>query len=364
MTRSSAADGGAQAAWRGLLDLLRGADTSFLDWDQAGELQPVDVAEGYRYLLHLLRYGVDFMVESDPQRPRFVEMANEVTKVFGDNRDTRYHYTHIDGGDTYRIVGNRGDACYLSFQSHRGPDRGSPAQRTTDNLNMTRIDFGPTGDFDILVGRDRVDGDWLRLDDDATCVISREYYLDPVNDQRARFEIQPLSRPGPPPPLTVASMADRLTALTAFIASAQQMGGPPPVKEWNVYQEPWRFSGDIPAWGTPDNTYARCYFRLADDEALVITGQTVPCAYWGLQLWNIYTQTLDYRDHTVSLNGRELAVDSAGGFEVVLAHEDPGVPNWLDTAGHHIGAVFVRWLCAEQQPSRPVARVVKLAEVR
>jgi len=28
----------------------------------------------------------------------------------------------------------------------------------------------------------------------------------------------------------------------------------------------------------------------------------------------------------------------------VIAHEDPGVPNWLDTGGHREGTIFWRYL--------------------
>ena len=47
----------------------------------------------------------------------------------------------------------------------------------------------------------------------------------------------------------------------------------------------------------------------------------------------------------------------------MLTPRDPGVENWIDTAGHHIGCVFVRWLLADAVPQAPTARVVKIAEL-
>ena len=86
-------------------------------------------------------------------------------------------------------------------------------------------------------------------------------------------------------------------------------------------------------------------------------------AYWGIQLWNIFMQSFDYRHHRSSVNLRQAGLVPGDPFRVVIAHTDPGVPNWLDTAGHPIGAAFVRWLCADGLPPRPSAKVVKLADL-
>ena len=44
-------------------------------------------------------------------------------------------------------------------------------------------------------------------------------------------------------------------------------------------------------------------------------------------------------------------------------HEDPGVENWLTTAGHDRGAMCWRWIRAAAHP-QPRTRVVPLAELR
>ncbi len=325
-------------------------------------MDDLDVAEGYRYLLHMLRYGVDCMVESDPDRPRFMPMADDVTKFYGDNNDARYFITQVSGAATYRIRGNRGDASYISFQSHHGPDRGNPGQLTTDNLNSTRITFDTGGGFDIQAGGPRPAGHWLRLDPDATVVIFRSYYDDLPASRRAWATIDPVGPVPPAPPWSTEAMSERLRALRNLLDVSLQIG-PAPVDAWNTYAEPFQFRVDIPAWGTPDNAYARCYFHLADDEALVIEGTSPPCTYMSVQAWNIYTQTLDYRQRTTSRNGSQIEPEPDGSFRVVVAAHDPGVPNWIDTAGHRIGCVFVRWLLADAVPPKPTARVVKLGDV-
>ena len=46
----------------------------------------------------------------------------------------------------------------------------------------------------------------------------------------------------------------------------------------------------------------------------------------------------------------------------VIAHEDPGVPNWLDTAGHERGTLIARFVMAEGAPEVR-SRVVKRDEL-
>jgi len=50
---------------------------------------------------------------------------------------------------------------------------------------------------------------------------------------------------------------------------------------------------------------------------------------------------------------------------VVVSHSDPGVPNWIETAGHNEGTMCWRWyrLNAGEQPVTPSCRVIKLTEL-
>ncbi len=43
---------------------------------------------------------------------------------------------------------------------------------------------------------------------------------------------------------------------------------------------------------------------------------------------------------------------------MVLAHQDPGVPNWIDTEGRQTGTVFWRFFLPEGPIVTPVAEVV------
>jgi hypothetical protein len=49
-----------------------------------------------------------------------------------------------------------------------------------------------------------------------------------------------------------------------------------------------------------------------------------------------------------------------GSFRVVIAHRDPGMPNWLDTEGRPFGLVFWRYFLADGEIATPAAEVITL----
>src|SRR5262249_13951846 len=66
----------------------------------------------------------------------------------------------------------------------------------------------------------------------------------------------------------------------------------------------------------------------------------------------------------VSLNQAQATLGADGSFRVVLAHRDPGVPNWISTAGRREGLVFCRWLQADELPPQPTSEVMTLDSLR
>jgi len=115
--------------------------------------------------------------------------------------------------------------------------------------------------------------------------------------------------------------------------------------------------------GADDIRYGNDFWRLADDEAMIIETELPRARYWQIQLCDPWFETMDYANRQTSLNGRQAHVDSDGRFRCVVAHRDPGVPNWLDTSGHHEGMLQYRWVWTETNPE-PTARIVKERDVR
>ena len=102
--------------------------------------------------------------------------------------------------------------------------------------------------------------------------------------------------------------------------------------------------------------------ELEPDEALVMTGRFPGCRFANVVLWNSFMQSYDYANRQISLNRNQVTYEDDGSFRIVVAHEDPGVPNWINTVGHSQGTMCFRWIRAESHP-QPRTRVVKRSEV-
>jgi hypothetical protein len=72
--------------------------------------------------------------------------------------------------------------------------------------------------------------------------------------------------------------------------------------------------------------------------------------------------TLDWTHAPTTLNRNQGDVDDDDTLRVVVAHDDPGVRNWLDTTGHRRGVVQCRWIGSEEAPE-VATRVVALDEL-
>lgn len=78
---------------------------------------------------------------------------------------------------------------------------------------------------------------------------------------------------------------------------------------------------------------------------------------------NGWLTTMDYRyTHSGGINCRQRVLEEDGSVRIVISHRDPGVPNWLETAGHEEGRLGIRWLLADHVPETRT-RLVKLADL-
>jgi Protein of unknown function (DUF1214) len=365
------------AAFLGLLDALREAADAWLA-PERGITAEVDIAEGFRNALHLVSAGIDFYLEGDPDHPEFVKMVSPTRRFGGDNPDAIYHFARLRGDRRYRIRGRKGDEVYLSFTVHGRNEEGRlglTAEPVLADVNDRHMQVGPDGRYEVILSPDEQPGNWIRLPPNAASLIVRHYFegegraaADP--DTRIELRIERLDEPGPRPPLSDESMAQRIRDVTAFVrgATLDMMGprvNPPFVSEVpNELGTPmvFRASGEG-VWGAVDIAYAMGPFALGPDEALVMEGRFPECAFANVVLWNRHMQCLEFRDRVVSLNRRQTRLAPDGSYRIVVAHRDPGVPNWLDTEGHASGLVFWRFLLPQGTPERPRCRVVRVSEL-
>jgi hypothetical protein len=84
-------------------------------------------------------------------------------------------------------------------------------------------------------------------------------------------------------------------------------------------------------------------------------------AYMGFHLANVWGESHDYANHVSSLNGTQAVRDDDGHYRYVVAHCDPGVPNWLDATGLREGFMTLRWTYPRPTDRLPTVTVRKVS---
>jgi hypothetical protein len=364
-----------------LLDALREIDVDYIGTGsrprstedaEPDSARSDSVAEGHRFLMHLLGGGLDLFFEADPANPRFRPTLQAGRKFYGDNPDAIYHSTMVRPDLEYKIRGNTDGAVYLSFTVEGGGDIDEryPPGRVVATKNDSTFEIAPNGDYEILVSRQFRAGNWLELSEDACSIIARHYFEGdrPVDrSRRIPVSIEVLggkgSKPGPPEIADAASVARGIRRVRNFVRGLSidyKQNGPPldfASLPPNAFSDPSGWNEKGQAAVDQSNLFAR--FELSPDEVLVIEGRYPRCRFGNFVIWNRHLQTFEYERRCASLNRRQTQLEPDGSFRIVLAGEDPGVANWLDTAGALSGVIFVRYLLPEEQPERLTTRVMK-----
>ncbi len=338
---------------------------------------PLDIVEGYRYVGQLLSAASELYFEADPDHPRLASIVSPARKLQGDNPDAIYHYARISGSRSYRIFGRVDTECYTSFTIHgRAPD-GALAGPLLGDVNDRQFQIDEDGSYSLTLSATEQRGNWLRLDPDAYCVVVRSYFqlgTSAQNDVKVsvRIEIETIEDLDPPPPLSDEVFSGRMREGIGFLRqttlgqSLPNIPSPAPFvsQEPNVLPVPFSFrDSGLPVPGAADIFYAMGRWRLDTDEALVMTGTLPSCPFANVMLWNRHMQTLEYRSRRSSLNQSQIQLEPDGRYRIVIAHKDPGVPNWLDCEGHHSGTIFWRFLLPESDPMRTECEVLPVGEV-
>lgn len=356
-----------------LLDVLREAADRYAgaEW---GIVTPDDTAGALRVLANLLEGGLVGHFDDDPRQPVFRQIVTSTRKSLGDNADAIYFDASVSADYAYRIRGRTAGAVYVSFTIEAGAADASFPQRTAGVLNDTQFDVDDEGRFEIFLGGPPRERNWLPLAPDASAVTTRHYWeskrspaIPPIPD--VALEIEVLDDLPPLPRPSDESVAAGLRRVARYVRSRsleQQKPGegerPPFVsQEPNVFPKPSE-PGTHPL-AAFDASYSMAPYVLGPDEALVMTGRWPTCRCANVSLWNRHLQTYDFAHRQVSLNRAQTALDADGTFSIVIAHEDPGVPNWLDTEGRPFGMVFWRFFLPEGEVDTPQAKVVKLADL-
>ena len=322
---------------------------------------PTVRAEGYRFLTRILVGMAEFQVEQDANAPSLVQIMSPIRKFFVDNPDTLYHRATLNPELRYRINGQRGEELYLAFCLYGLRGRTNCILANVCDADM---EFDDDGRFELVLSAKRPDGvkNWVQLDNIARTLVTRQYFTD-LRQKPAALNIELLDETTPPPAPTVKGISHRLRAMSQSLSrtfKSTQLASEAWMKQPNSVSIDSTVDGLDSLFPTPDNEYVGGWYKLDEDEALIMEGRAPACRYWSVQLCSRWLESRDFVNRQIILNHSQIKLETGGRFRIVVAHRDFGEVNQLDTAGHREGGVIFRWLLPIGEWSQPCFHVEKL----
>ena len=332
-------------AWEEFCDNLKGAGASLMY--PGTPRDAFNQAEGVRYLSRLTRAGLETFVEyNDPAFPVFRRMVHETVKMGADNPDNYYFNAQINGSRyEYRIVGKRNTVHYFGLFTQNGDYGSTGGLPSCGQLDHTDIQYDADGSFEVILSREKRGKNWLKLEEETGLVIIRQTFLDRFEEVPAEIHIENLDERKSPSPVTPERIGEGLETASLFVSGASLL-----FARWaNRFQ---KHTNKLPlfdpstsnaAGGDPNIIYYHSHWKLEPDQALVIEVKPPDCDSWNFQLNNYWMESLDYRYFTICINKASAQYEPDGSVKVIVAHSDPGHPNWINTCGHAEGTMCWRW---------------------
>lgn len=270
--------------------------------------------------------------------------------VWGNDPNFIYRRSYLDGAYAYEVTGQIHPArrpAQMLFEVKRG----TPGDQMLNLGNR-----GKSMDF----------GNQIGMLSDRT--------LSFTADGRFRFTIggeqdgpdHVATQPGPIQ-LTIRDVLSDWRQLPPHLAIRRRDGGRGAARgtEWVREQLLKDLPGHLRFWGNfPDEFYAKSplgalngpvprdggwgyvasvRFELAADQVVLIRTVPTDARYVGVQFSDRWGQVPDGQRHFSSLNNAQAVADPDGGFTYVTAPTDPGIANWIDSAGLLEGGMGLRW---------------------
>jgi hypothetical protein len=305
-------------------------------------------ASAFRGLLQNIHFILERMLgTSDPYRPVLSRPWWMHAFDWGaGNPDAVYHTLGLTDDVTYRISGNTGNADFLSFELFAGPQQAG-------SIAATDLEADADGNFEIFFGPEKRSGNWLEVVPGTSSMLTREFFRDWETARPGRFRVECLDpAPGNWPSLSgdrvereIRAIGDWLVAAVEIFLGAHERG----LAEYRNAFDP---RGSRPGSGLPEIYHG--FWDLQPDECLIISAAPPPGSYWGLQTANALWNTFDFAHRQTSLNVSQAEQGTDGSIDIVVAHSDPGVANWLDAMGVQRGMLTLRFTYADLDlPKRP-----------
>lgn len=342
--------------WDAFVDSLRGLPERMLaKLPEAMRQDPQIRAEIGRIALEAVASSSIEAIGSDPAAPSFLPAIGQVLNVGQPNADTVYKVAAVDPTQGYRISGRKGTATLAVIaQVLRGSN-------SRPHLDLSTLATDADGRYSVLVAPTRpegYEGDFWQLEGQTRRLMLRIVSSDWSHEQQPTVTIErvraPMGRRRP----SAADLTARLKGLPQaidaiapmFVATVQKLADEGYVNRFKVMVPP---EGALAS-----QFYYDGVFDIAEDEALIVESDVpATCRYRSLILTNALYETIDWTNNHSSLNAAQAEPDSDGKLRIVVSARDPGVRNWLDTAGYPRGIIQGRWTGCDSQPIPKLTKV-------
>ena len=307
---------------------------------------PIQQAEGLRYLTRLTRAALEAFVEySDPQYPVLRRMVHETIKMGADNPGNHYLNTQISGEYEYVINGKRNSIHYFGLFTQNGNYGTTGGLAPCGKIEDGELILDDDGSFEIVLSKVKRSKNWLKIEPETTLLMVRQTYLDRDTEVPVDLTIRAIGAQGIPGSISPARVDEGLNIASLFVAGAPML-----FSKWA--RDFQKHTNRLPmfdpaisnaAGGDARIIYYHSHWKLNEDQALVIHAIPPGCDTWNFQLNNYWMESLDYRYFRICINSHSAIKNEDGSITVIIAHEDPGHANWIQTSGHREGTMCWRW---------------------
>ena len=321
--------------------------------------------------------GASLAVLDDPARPKVMWALPPAHRWYGidwpgsngiiENPDNLYRWILIDGVSRYEITGQRVGAgpaqqSFILYDSVPGTKvQTLEGAMVISALRSDEIKYEPDGSFRITIGPEKApEGtNHLYSGPDAKIIFIRDTMNDWTTQYPVRVSIRRMDGPPSAPPKSDAELAEtavwyakKMSAYWLEYFQRMNYDNPP-----NTIPA---LAGRIGKWGYVSTNW----FKLEEDEAWVMTLDPISAEYFGFQIADPWGITPDYIFRTSSLSAAQAKPSPDGTYTFVLGPKDPGVWNWIDTAGMRMGLFTTRWQGITDESASPDNAVVTLKVVK
>jgi hypothetical protein len=262
------------------------------------------------------------------------------SRLGGDNPDNCYRIVPVEAGGRYEVEGR--------FLPDRPADTtitlvgNTATSRTIQTLEGADLRVEGDGRFRITVDNDPANGrpNHLTNTHRGLYLFIRDSMTDWAKETPPELTVRQLGTQ-PRPPIDDETILERAVwTLVGDVAQTFWWQWYAMAREPNTMDVPYRA---VTTGGLVSQISSKGFWRLGDDDALVITVSDGGAAYFSLVAHDCYYRTIDYPHRSSTLNLKQLEPDPDGRYTYVVAHRDPGVHNWIDTGGLHDLIANHRW---------------------